>query len=158
MSGSAAPHEPAVVQLRAVGDADLAILLSFQDDPITAAMAAFPTRDATSFFAHWAAIRADPSVVARAIVVDGEVVGDIVSWLNAGVREVGYWIGRAYWGRGFATAALRLLIAELTDRPLIAHVALGNIGSRRVLEHCGFVVVGEEDAADGLRESILRLE
>jgi RimJ/RimL family protein N-acetyltransferase len=158
MSGSAAPHEPAVVRLRAVRDADLPILLSFQDDPVAAAMAAFPTRDPTSFFAHWAVIRADPSVVARAIMVDGEVVGDIVSWLNAGVREVGYWIGRAYWGRGFATAALRLLIDESTDRPLIAHVALDNIGSRRVLEHCGFVVVGEEVASDGIRESILRLE
>jgi RimJ/RimL family protein N-acetyltransferase len=158
MSRQSGRHEPAVVRLRAVRDADLPILLAFQDDPVAAAMAAFPTRDATSFFAHWAVIRADPTVVARAIVVDGEVVGDIVSWRNQGVREVGYWIGRAYWGRGIATAALRLLIDESTDRPLIAHVALDNIGSRRVLEHCGFVVVGEEDAADGIRESILRLE
>jgi RimJ/RimL family protein N-acetyltransferase len=158
MTGSAASHEPAVVRLRAVRDADLPIFLAFQDDPVAAAMAAFPTRDATSFFAHWAVIRADPTVVAHTIVVDGEVVGDIVSWLNDGVREVGYWIGRAHWGRGFATAALRLLIDGLTDRPLIAHVALDNIGSRRVLEHCGFAVVGEEDAADGVRETILRLE
>jgi RimJ/RimL family protein N-acetyltransferase len=154
---SASPG-PLAVRLRAVTDVDLPILLAYQDDPVAAAMAAFPTRDPTSFFAHWALIRADPTVVARAIVVRGEVVGDILSWLNEGHREVGYWIGRAYWGRGYATAALRLLIEELTDRPMIAHVALDNIGSRRVLEHCGFVVTDEVDAEDGVRESILRLE
>lgn len=153
-----APVEPGKVRLRAVEDADLPILLAYQADPVAAAMAAFPTRDPASFYAHWAVIRADPTVVAWTIVVDGEVVGDIVSWLNNGVREVGYWIGRTVWGRGYATAALRLLIDELPDRPLIAHVALDNIGSRRVLEHCGFVVVGEADADDGVRESIFRLD
>lgn len=153
-----APSEASKVRLRPVDGADLPILLAFQDDPVAAAMAAFPTRDPTSFFAHWAIIRADPTVVARSIVVDGEVVGDIVSWLNKGEREVGYWIGRSFWGRGFATAALRLLIDELPDRPLIAHVATDNIGSRRVLEHCGFIVVGEAIADDGVPERILRLE
>ena len=81
-----------------------------------------------------------------------------MSWLNKGQREVGYWVGRPFWGRGVATAALRLLLDELPDRPVIAHVALDNIGSRRVLEHCGFIVVGEAVADDGVQEWILRLE
>lgn len=145
------------VRLRAVVDADLPIFLAHQDDPVAAAMAAFPTRDPEAFYAHWAEIRADPTNVTRAIVVDDVVVGDIVSWLDDGKREVGYWIGREWWGRGYATEALRLLIDELPDRPLTAHVALDNIGSRRVLEHCGFVLVGEAEADDGVRESIMRL-
>lgn len=29
-------------------------------------------------------------------------------------------------------------------RPLVAHVAKNNIGSKRVLEKCGFKVVGED--------------
>jgi RimJ/RimL family protein N-acetyltransferase len=146
-----------LVQLRAVEDADLPIFLTHQDDPVAAAMAVFPTRDREAFFEHWVEIRADPTVVTRTIVLDGVVVGDIVSWVEDGQREVGYWIGRAFWGRGVATGALRLLLDEIAERPMYARVALDNIGSRRVLEHCGFTFVGEADAHDGVRERIFRL-
>ena len=145
------------VSLRPVEDDDLPVFLAHQDDPVAAAMAAFPTRGPAEFYAHWATIRADPTNVTRTIVADGEVAGDIVCWLEKGQREVGYWIGREYWGRGVATAALRLLLEQVRDRPITAHVALDNIGSRRVLEHCGFVAVGEADADDGVRETIMRL-
>ncbi len=151
----AAPPE---VRLRLVEDDDLPIFLAHQDDPIAAAMAAFPTRGPAEFFAHWATIRSDPTLYTRSILADGELVGDIVSWHDHGQREVGYWIARAWWGRGVATAALRLLLEEIPERPVVAHVALENIGSRRVLEHCGFVVVGEAVADDGVPERILRLE
>jgi RimJ/RimL family protein N-acetyltransferase len=146
------------VRLRPVEDDDLPIFLSHQDDPIAAAMASFPTRAPDVFYAHWATIRADPTNVTRTIVADGEVVGDIVSWLDDGRRQVGYWIGRDHWGKGFATAALRLLLDEIADRPVTAHVALDNIGSQRVVEKCGFVRVGEEVADDGVREAIFRLD
>ena len=146
------------VRLRPVEDDDLPIFLAHQDDPVAAAMAAFPTRAPDVFYEHWARIRADPTNVTRTIVADDEVVGDIVSWLDDGRRQVGYWIGRSHWGKGFATAALRLLLEEITDRPVTAHVALGNIGSRRVVEKCGFVRVGEEVADDGVHEAIFRLD
>lgn len=149
---------PRGVRVRPVEDADLPILLIHQDDPIAAAMAAFPTRAPDAFFAHWVEIRADPTVVARTIVVEDVVVGDIVSWLANGQREVGYWIARESWGRGYATEALRLLLGEVTERPIIGHVAVENVGSRRVLEHCGFVRVGQEVADDGVLESIMRLD
>jgi RimJ/RimL family protein N-acetyltransferase len=146
------------IRLRPVEDADLPILLAHQDDPIAAAMAAFPTRAPDAFYEHWAKIRADPTNVTRAIVANDEVVGDIVSWLDDGRREVGYWIGRDHWGKGFATAALRLLLDEIVERPVTAHVALDNIGSQRVVEHCGFIRVGEAVANDGVHEAIFRLE
>jgi RimJ/RimL family protein N-acetyltransferase len=85
------------------------------------------------------------------------VVGDIVSWFEDGRHEVGYWIAREAWGRGYATAALRLLLQEVPDRPMFARVAEHNVGSRRVLDHCRFVRVGET-AADGFREGIYRLD
>ena len=44
-------------------------------------------------------------------------------WRDEFERNVGYWLGRAYWGRGYASRALALLLDEVTDRPLIAHVA-----------------------------------
>jgi RimJ/RimL family protein N-acetyltransferase len=146
-----------VVRLRPVEDDDLPIFLAHQDDPVAAAMAAFPTRAPDAFYAHWAEIRAHPTNVTRTIVADGEVAGDIVSWLANGGREVGYWVGRSWWGRGVATAALRLLLAEIQDRPVTAHVAVDNIGSRRVLGHCGFEPVGEAGADDGVLETIMRL-
>jgi len=152
------PARPAKVRLRPVIETDVAVFLANQDDPIAAAMAVYPTQDPARFFAHWVQLRADPTVVARTIVLGREVVGYMVGWLNkVGEHEVGYWIGRPFWGRGYATAALRLILDEVPERPLIAHVAIENIGSRRVLEHCGFVVVGEADADDGVREYTLRL-
>ncbi len=146
------------VRLRPVQDADLPIFLAHQDDPVAAAMAAFPTRAPDVFYAHWATIRSDPTNYTRAIVADDEVVGDIVSWLDHGRRQVGYWIGREHWGKGFATAALRLLLEETKDRPITAHIVPANIGSQRVVEKCGFVRVGEEAADDGVHEVIFRLE
>ena len=146
------------VRLRPVEDDDLPIFLAHQDDPVAAAMAAFPTRAPDVFYAHWATIRADPMNYTRTIVADDEVVGDIVSWLDHGSRQVGYWIGRDHWGKGFATAALRLLLDEINDRPVTAHVVPDNIGSQRVVEKCGFVRVGQEVADDGIVELIFRLD
>ncbi len=146
------------VRIRPVEDDDLPIFLAHQDDPIAAAMAAFPTRAPDVFYEHWATIRADPTNYTRTIVADDEVVGDIVSWLDHGSRQVGYWIGRDHWGKGFATAALRLMLDEITDRPVTAHIVPANIGSQRVVEKCGFVRVGEKVADDGVHELILRLE
>jgi len=147
-----------VVSLRPVEDADLPILLAHQDDPVAAAMAGFPTRAPDAFYEHWAIIRANPTMTTRTILADDVVVGDIVTWVDAGQREVGYWIGREHWGRGYARAALRLLLEEVTERPVFAHVALDNIGSRRVVEHCGFTLVDEVIAQDGVHERIFRLD
>jgi len=61
-----------------------------------------------------------------------------------GSREVTYWIDRAYWGRGIATAALRALLAAAPERPLYARAAADNAGSLRVLEKCGFRVSGHD--------------
>ncbi len=147
-----------VVSLRPVEDADLPIFFAHQDDPVAATMASFPTRTPEAFYEHWAIIRANPSLTTRTILADDVVVGDMLSWVDAGEREVGYWIGRDHWGRGYATAALRLLLDEVTDRPVFAHIAVHNIGSRRVVEHCGFRLVEETVAQDGVQELIFRLD
>ena len=54
---------------------------------------------------------------------------------------VGYWIGKEHWGRGIASAALRLYLDVDRHRPLLATVAEHNAGSRRVLEKAGFELV-----------------
>ena len=62
--------------------------------------------------------------------------------------EIGYWIGRPYWGRGYATAAAELLIKEARRRGLerlYAEVFVENPASMRVLEKAGFARIGEAE-------------
>ncbi|MFZ5496101.1 MAG: GNAT family N-acetyltransferase [Verrucomicrobiota bacterium] len=134
------PH----VSLRQVEPADLPILFAHQADAEAARLAAFATRDHDAFMAHWQKIMANPQLDARTILADGAVAGNIGSWSSGSDRMVGYWIGREYWGRGVATAALTQFLREVPHRPLVARVAKHNPGSIRVLQKCGFRVIGEE--------------
>jgi RimJ/RimL family protein N-acetyltransferase len=68
------------------------------------------------------------------------LVGYISCFPADGQDHVGYWIDRAYWGKGIASRALRLLLEEVTRRPLVAVAATGNGASLRVLRKCGFVI------------------
>jgi len=93
--------------LREVRDEDLAVLFEQWTDPIAMRMAAFTVPDhldRDAFERRWSRLRADEKVITRAIVVDGEVAGTIGSWGDPGEREVTYWIGRSYWGKGIARA------------------------------------------------------
>jgi RimJ/RimL family protein N-acetyltransferase len=133
------------VRLRDVAEADLPIFFEHQLDPVAARMADFPSREREPFMAHWAKILGDATIITQSILVEGQVAGNIVSWAEGDAREVGYWIGRPFWGQGVATAALVALLGHVTARPLRAHVAKHNIASRRVLEKCGFTLCGEDD-------------
>ena len=149
----------AAVELRDVRDDDLETFFLHQQDPVAAQMAAMPSRDRDVFLAHWARIRADPSNVLRTVLADGVVAGNIVSWEQDGQRLLGYWIGREHWGRGIATAALGLLVGQLPDRPLHAHVAVANTGSVRVLRKCGFQPAGAPvPGDDGIEEMLYVLD
>jgi RimJ/RimL family protein N-acetyltransferase len=60
--------------------------------------------------------------------------------------ELGYWLGASYWGRGFATEAVRALIdhafGDLQHETLQAGARVSNPASRRVLEKCAFQWTG----------------
>jgi RimJ/RimL family protein N-acetyltransferase len=60
--------------------------------------------------------------------------------------EIGYWLGTPYWGRGYATEAVRAVIdhafGALGHDALAAGVRVNNPASRRVLEKCGFQWTG----------------
>lgn len=129
-----------LVQLRDVEPGDLPTLFQHQLDPEANRMAVANARDERAFNAHWAKVLGDPTVVAKAILVDGCVVGDINRFQLDGQDSVGYWIAREHWGRGIATRALGLLLEQVATRPLYARVATSNVASLRVLDHCGFVV------------------
>ena len=63
-----------------------------------------------------------------------------------GQAEVGYWIGVPFWGRGYATAAVRLAVrfafGDLGLDRVVAEVLEANVASARVLEKLGFEAVG----------------
>lgn len=141
------------ITLRDVIESDLPILFEQQLDPEATEMADFPSRGRDAFMAHWAKVLANPSNITKTILVDGQVAGNIGSFIQADQREVGYWFGRQYWGKGVATRALAAFLDHVAVRPLYAHVVKHNLGSIRVLEKCGFMRCGEED-----EEVILKLD
>ena len=132
------------IRLRDVTESDLPIFFEQQRDPVANEMAAFPARDRVAFIAHWAKIRDDETNILKTVLYDDRVAGNIVSWEHSGEREVGYWLGREFWGKGIATWALSLFLEQVTMRPLHAHVAKHNRASIRVLEKCGFTITGED--------------
>ena len=104
--------------------------------------------DARAFIAL--AGRTDPPTF-FAIEVDGALAGGIGYTPRTDVErigaEVGYWLGRVFWGRGIATAALRLLTAHAFAadpelRRLWAVPFARNVASARVLEKCGYRLEG----------------
>ena len=133
------------VSLREVRVSDLPILFEHQADPEATRMAAFPSRDRDAFMAHWAKIMANPAGSLRTVLCGGSVVGNIVAWTDGADRLVGYWIGREFWGRGIATAALAQFLDYEAIRPLTAHVVKHNAASIRVLEKAGFQLADETE-------------
>ena len=69
-------------------------------------MAAFPSSRRDAFGTHWARVLEDETVTKKTVLVDGRVASNVVSFEVEGEREVGYWLGREFWGRGVPTEAL----------------------------------------------------
>jgi RimJ/RimL family protein N-acetyltransferase len=154
------------VLLREVTKDDLDIFFEQQLDPVAIYMAAFTARDPTdrsTFDAHWSMILNDDSITKQTILFNGQVAGHVLSFEQSGQREVSYWLGRSYWGKGIATRSLGLFLESFKSRPLYARAVKDNIGSIRVLEKNGFTVTGEDrgfaNARGGtVEEYILKLE
>ncbi|MET9764009.1 GNAT family N-acetyltransferase [Streptomyces sp. NPDC006372] len=153
------------VELREVHDSDLPVFYRQMNDPEALHMAAFTPEDPSdrdAFDAHWARVRSSSAVV-RTVLADGDVIGSAAVYGEPGEREVTYWVDRAYWGKGIATAALRALLTEVPERPLYARAATDNTGSLRVLEKCGFRTVASARGYANARgaeidETVLLLE
>ncbi|MFN7966027.1 MAG: GNAT family N-acetyltransferase [Acidobacteriota bacterium] len=138
--------------LRPVIESDLPIFFEHQRDPIAVEMCVFTSRDWPAFVEHWTKrIMAAPTGVARTILIDGQVAGNAVTFDMFSDREIGYWIGREYWGRGLATYAVSELLKLDPIRPIYAHVAKHNAGSLRVLQKCGFMHHGVEQGPPNAR-------
>ena len=75
-----------------------------------------------------------------------EPSGDVVGLVKAAVlghrAQIGYVVSKRFWGRGFATSAVRQVVLSLEASPSISRIwatcALDNPASARVLEKSGF--------------------
>lgn len=135
----------ASVSLRPVQPSDIDIFHAHQTDVHAIAMAGVGGRDRDAHAEHWRRLLSNPAVRARTILYGRTVVGHVLSFMRGDAREVGYWIGREYWGAGIAKRSLALFLQVESERPLHALTLAGNAASRRVLESNGFTVVGEDE-------------
>jgi RimJ/RimL family protein N-acetyltransferase len=141
------PSVPGVIHLREVIAEDLDVFFDNQRDPEANRMAAFTAKDPSdreAFDRHWKRILADGQIILRTILYDDQVADSVLSYVEAGEREVSYWLGRKYWGKGIATQALTQYLDLVKERPLHARAAKDNLASLRVLDKCGFRISGED--------------
>lgn len=135
-----------MIQLRTVEPSDLDAFFTHQLDPSANQMAAFSAKnpaDRGVFNLHWQNLLNDPTITARTITLDGDVVGHVLAYNNDDFPEVSYWIDPSRWSQGITTAALGLFLDEFPQRPIRARAVADNRGSMKVLEKWGFVRVGE---------------
>lgn len=78
--------------------------------------------------------------------------------------ELGYWLGKKYWGNGFATEAVNGILDfgfnNLKRKEIYAAYKLGNEGSKRVLKKCGFHFFREKEEFDSVtlkEESLIEM-
>lgn len=83
----------------------------------------------------------------NAVELDGHIVGCVSYWPHQPSGfEVGYWVGKDFWGRGVCTEALKRLMASdgfPVHHDTFAKVMAQNLGSQRVLNKCGFSLLEE---------------
>ncbi|HEX5856963.1 MAG TPA: GNAT family N-acetyltransferase [Microbacterium sp.] len=137
------------VELRAVDDDDLDAIFEMMRDREAVEMAAFTADDPDDreAFDEWMTRhRASPDVAMFTITERGGFAGTAAAFTIEGDREVTYWVARHAWGRGVATAALKLLVSREPVRPLFARAAAHNVRSQEVLRKIGFTEVSRDRA------------
>lgn len=137
-----APQAQDVTRLAALAnDADIARMTLRMPYP-------YSTFDAESFVLN---VQGQDPAKSRTFLIEHEdhgPVGVIGLFEDGDVApEVGYWIGRPFWGRGYATEALEAGVAwasrKWKRRALVAGHFSDNPASGRVLEKAGFLYTGE---------------
>ena len=123
------------------GDAEVARMTSMMPHPYALA-------DAQAFLA---AVQAEDPSHAATFAIERPGKG-LIGVLGFDVRdddlpELGYWIGRPYWGRGYATEAAKAALTWARDewgrRAVLAQHFADNPASGAVLIKAGFLYTGE---------------
>jgi RimJ/RimL family protein N-acetyltransferase len=139
--------------LRAPAPQDVTRIASMANDREIARMTCrmphpFGTGDAEDFVI---AVAGQDPARANTFLIEHEDLGPVgvIGMFEDGdvAPETGYWIGRDFWGRGFATEALEGAMVwasrKWKRRALVAGHFADNPSSGRVLEKAGFLYTGE---------------
>jgi RimJ/RimL family protein N-acetyltransferase len=150
--------ETARLRLRPLREADADDLFPLAADPELVPHVTWTAHaDRSETLAYITARSADPNSLVWAIEHEGRAVGCIglhsIMWQLRACRtdrgELGYWIGRPYWGKGLVTEAVEALVRYAFDtiglHKITVHCFAENDGSRRVLEKTGFRFVGRAE-------------
>jgi RimJ/RimL family protein N-acetyltransferase len=143
-----APSDAARIALLA-GDYDVASMTGTIPHPYNEKMAA-----------EWiASVLAGEEGVVFAIERSGELIG-CTGYRAFGKdhAELGYWIGKPYWGMGYATEAVRALVLHAFEADGFDYLTAGhfrdNPASERIIAKLGFIPQGRierESAARGIK-------
>ncbi|KAF7847509.1 hypothetical protein BT93_L2894 [Corymbia citriodora subsp. variegata] len=141
-----------VISLRPLTLSDVDDFMAWAGDPDVARFCRFEPYVSRDDALTYIAGTVLPHPYFRAICVDGRPVGQVSVTRNeapadAHRGELGYALASEYWGRGIATEAARMAVAEaFRGRPELerveAMVVVENAASQRVLEKAGFAREG----------------
>jgi RimJ/RimL family protein N-acetyltransferase len=144
------PIRTARLTLRAPELADAPRIARFVADPGVARMlGSFPLQQTVVGAEGWVLIRHATAwlddVASFAIDLPGEgLIGLIGADRHGDVAEIGYWLGRPWWGQGYATEALRGVMPVARELgAVVADHFTDNPASGRALEKAGFTYTGE---------------
>jgi RimJ/RimL family protein N-acetyltransferase len=139
--------------LRPLALADAPRFARLAADPDVARMTGtFPLQQSAITAEGWILIRQAreaqgwPNAVFAIDLPSEGLIGCIGADPGHGKVEIGYWLGRPYWGHGYASEALKAVTAYaagLGFGPVVASHFVDNPASGRVLEKAGFAPTGE---------------
>ncbi len=122
---------------------------------LTAVPWPYTMRDAEEFVAR---SRKQETGEYHIIEIEGQLAGCISC---AHMKDLGYWLGEPYWGRGFmgeaAKAVTKAFFAKGHDELQSGYV-LGNVGSQRILENLGFQNTKVIDARPAAQSGEVRVQ
>ena len=99
---------------------------------------------------------ADSSREVTWVIADGNGPQGVLGFFTdeGPAPEIGYWLGRPAWGRGYASEAVTAAVAwadtEWRRRCLVARCFSDNPASMRILEKAGFLPTGVQRACPSL--------
>jgi ribosomal-protein-alanine N-acetyltransferase len=149
------PIESPRLRVRLITEADLTALLVVNGEDEVTRFLPYPTwrsmADAHAWYQRMAKLQTEGSAL-QFVVVDKDsdgVVGSILVFrfdAPSARAELGYTLGRAWWGRGYMGEALTALIEQAVSgmglRRLEAQVNPANARSGQLLRRLGFVCEG----------------
>ena len=143
------------IKLKPTNQNDLETLFSFQLDKDANYLAAFTSKnpsDKDGYIEKWTKLLSDEKINIRTILLKKEIVGSIAKFEMEGNAEITYWIGKEFWGKGIASNALKKFLEIEKTRPIFGRIAFDNVGSKQVLENCGFSKIGIEQGFANARD------